>query len=422
MGECKPYKYSPGDIIKTTKTTWTVLGRKIFDTKPRYPKKHYLCKCHQCNASLWKSEIELSQGEQGAYGQGSCGICANRVVLTGYNDVATTHPQLVKYFKDPEDALLINSGSREKRWFKCPDCGFEIEKPVEYVVLHNSICCTQCSDNISYPNKLAFSVLRQLKAENLIAELKESWSENKRYDFSFYKNGVHYLLEMDGGFHYEERFGRDKDTIQHNDALKTRLALENDCILIRIECKKSELNYIRKRIENSLLAQLFDLSIIDWKQVETDCAKNILIDLVRYKINNPDITEYDLANEFNICKQTVVNYLKRANTIGLINYKTYTEQLNDRFLQIVEYKKAHMEATNTEIGKIMNVSAGTVRNHLIKAEKQGLIKIKSLNEIKKEKVQECIKTHVNLTNHAIGKLLGVSHDFVAKCRKELAYD
>ena len=52
-----------------------------------------------------------------------CPVCLNRVVMVGVNDVATTHPDYVKYFKNPETAEKYVAGSETYVDVICPKCG-----------------------------------------------------------------------------------------------------------------------------------------------------------------------------------------------------------------------------------------------------------------------------------------------------------
>ena len=54
-----------------------------------------------------------------------CAVCANRIVLASVNDIATTHPDFVKYFKNKADATKYVAGSEEYVDAICPECGYE---------------------------------------------------------------------------------------------------------------------------------------------------------------------------------------------------------------------------------------------------------------------------------------------------------
>lgn len=76
----------------------------------------------------------------------NCPYCSNRKVLKGYNDVATTHPELVDEWDLTRNAYLpteLTAGSKKKIWWKCKICGYSWESPVYY--RKNSQGCPICA-------------------------------------------------------------------------------------------------------------------------------------------------------------------------------------------------------------------------------------------------------------------------------------
>ena len=53
----------------------------------------------------------------------SCPICSNKITLVGYNDLATTNPELAKEWNYGKNGDLkpdmVTSGSGKKVWWKC---------------------------------------------------------------------------------------------------------------------------------------------------------------------------------------------------------------------------------------------------------------------------------------------------------------
>ena len=54
-----------------------------------------------------------------------CAVCTNHKVVSGINDIATTRPDLVKYFKNKYESQKYTSGSDKVVDVVCPECGFE---------------------------------------------------------------------------------------------------------------------------------------------------------------------------------------------------------------------------------------------------------------------------------------------------------
>lgn len=53
-----------------------------------------------------------------------CSVCTNRKVVAGINDIATTRPDLVQYFKNQNQATKYTSGSDKIIDVICPKCGY----------------------------------------------------------------------------------------------------------------------------------------------------------------------------------------------------------------------------------------------------------------------------------------------------------
>ena len=86
----------------------------------------------------WEAEIR-SRTKLGA----SCPICANRKILTGYNDFATKNPELLKewdYEKNEIDPTKIFSGANMLAWWKCSKCGNEWQSMICNRTCKNSGC------------------------------------------------------------------------------------------------------------------------------------------------------------------------------------------------------------------------------------------------------------------------------------------
>ena len=134
-----------------------------------------------------------------------------------------------------------------------------------------------CNDGISYVEKFMYNALKQLdiKFSTQLSKTVFKWCDKYRYDFYFEYNNKQYICEINGLQHYEESFknvksNRNRRTLkeeQKNDKLKKELALKNDIKednYIVIDCRYSELEWIKEHILNSNLAKIFDLSNIDW--------------------------------------------------------------------------------------------------------------------------------------------------------------
>jgi len=63
----------------------------------------------------WQTVVTTRSRSRGA----GCPVCAGKAVLPGFNDLATTHPELAAELADPTLATQLTSGSGRKVWWRC---------------------------------------------------------------------------------------------------------------------------------------------------------------------------------------------------------------------------------------------------------------------------------------------------------------
>lgn len=258
-----------------------------------------------------------------------CPVCANRKIIPGINDLATTDSWMTKYFKNKNETLLYSSKSRKEVCLKCPTCGKEETKTIE--VLHRyGFSCKFCSDKISYPNKFMISLLMQLENNGVISnyqrEYGTEWSRPYKYDNYFNIGNNKFIIEMDGGLgHGKVKYGsNEKDTVGfERDIIKNNLAKEHGIQLFRIDCDypnmRERFAYIKDNILSSL-SHLFDFSVVNWEECEKFCGGNLLEEIcLKY---NSGMTRQELCKEYNyITNSTIGNYLHIGTRCGLCNYR-----------------------------------------------------------------------------------------------------
>lgn len=276
-------------------------------------KKKIKCKCNVCDYEWESIASDL-------FHKRLCPLCSNRVVIKGINDIATTHPHLIKYFKNIDDCYNHCVTNKAKVVFKCPTCGDEREFRINKVA-DVGYHCFYCDKSVSMPNRIIRNLIKQLPVDTYTVEYSPEWVGKYRYDMYFEYNKTPYIVEMDGGFHFKwfEKMGITKEDFENSckrDEIKNRLAAEHGITMIRIKCDPSSIKYISSQIQNSLLADLFDLSNIDWDGLlyyDVSLAKTICDAFNSLK----PITITKLAKEINIERHTVSFYLKWGATIGL---------------------------------------------------------------------------------------------------------
>lgn len=259
------------------------------------------------------------------YNGNRCSVCAGKRVVLGVNAIINTHPQVVKYLADINDATRYTSGSDKKVNMICPFC-----KTKAKIILSNlclrGFTCKKCDDGISFPNKVMFNILLSQDIVNLTPEYQPLWAEGKRYDFYFEKNNKAYIIEMDGGFHYGDngKSGKSLDKSIEIDKWKDNQALLNGIYLVRIDCnyKSERLSYIKSNIISGL-DWLLDFSMVDWDIVFMESSCSLLQKAIELWNQNPYKVSTDaIAKELNVCRATIQKYLKIGYKLGLCDYDT----------------------------------------------------------------------------------------------------
>lgn len=249
-----------------------------------------------------------------------CVYCVGKAVWVGDNDLWTTHPEVAKLLTNPEDGYRYSFGSSKRVSWTCPDCGDISEKTI-YQVVWAGFSCQKCSDGISYPNKFGRALLDQLPISNHICEYTPDWAKPYIYDNYFEYNGKRYILEVDGAFHYMEHThsAQSLEDRQATDRIKTELAAQNSISVIRIDCRKSDGEYIKSNILLSDLNGIFDLSHIDWIMCEQKAQKNLV--KVASELYASGITDLKIIMEqLHIGISSALEYVKIGTKLGWCNY------------------------------------------------------------------------------------------------------
>jgi len=213
----------------------------------------------------------------------------------------------------------IDNKHNKAEWY-CLDCGKIFERTFD-AVRNGQTSCPCCSDNISYPEKFGLSFFNQLNI-NYIYNSKLKWSENYRYDFII--DNLKLIVETHGGQHYEESFSRINgaktlEEEQENDRLKKELAVRNGYKYIEIDCRKSDMTWIKNNILDSELIKLFDLSNIDWLQIHEKSCKN-LVKIVCDMWNNGIRNTLDISKIIKLSRSSITTYLKQGTELGWCDY------------------------------------------------------------------------------------------------------
>jgi len=342
------FKIEIGTRFQDDKRDITIIDKEKIQAKNGKWLKYYKYACNKCGFNsgkyyhtkdeeykeeLWTEESHLlGNRKQGC----SCCCTSANIVVEGINDIPTVASWMIPYFIGGyEEAKKYNKRSNKSIYAICPDClkvkGKKIM--ISNIYKYHTIGCS-CSDSTPYTEKVMFNVLEQLQIEFEYHKTFD-WSKNvqvdnlklcgrKEYDFYLRLNGEDILIETHGNQHYNDtKIGKGKSrTFEEeveNDEIKELLALDNginkeDYIII--DCRESDIDFIKKNILKSRLNELFDLSNIDWiKCVEFACS-NLIKLACEYKRNDSNMTTTDISKLIGgFDRHTINSWLKQGNGI-----------------------------------------------------------------------------------------------------------
>lgn len=267
------------------------------------------------------------------YNTKSCGCLrkeatkALKAVRPGVNDLATTHPDLIKYLYNKNDGYKFSAGSNKKIKFVCPICGTIKTKQI-YNFVREGISCPKCSDSFSFPEKFMYSLL-ELSNIDFIYQKTFDWATDNgklRYDFYFIKDGKEYIIETDGNQHFSKGFAS-LEKVQERDKYKNKIAKEHGIEVIRIDCRKSIAQYIVSKIKETKLAEFLSLTDENIKQSEYFAMNQSMVEYIaEIWDRTKDVSE--VIKQSRLCRITVNKYLNLANDIGLIDFNQKLEHYN----------------------------------------------------------------------------------------------
>ena len=246
---------------------------------------------------------------------GGCPYCNGRILIPEENSVAAKRPDLIKYFQDKQMTTQIMPRSTKKVDFVCPDCGHIKSMSMDNLTTRG-FHCNFCSDNISYPNRILRSFLKQVSCQ-LDEDYQLEWySAPYRFDGYFILHSQQYVIEMHGLQHYQQVFPNvSLSQQQKRDAEKRKICHDLGIIEVEIDCSNSNFDFIKTNLcSNSVLSSIFDLSCIDWLELREGASKNLIKEAATlFKQNKSNV---EISRVLKLDRHTVASYLKEAIELG----------------------------------------------------------------------------------------------------------
>lgn len=248
--------------------------------------------------------------------------------------IKDTHSNILKFLINQDDAKKYSHGSNKYIDCKCPNCGFE-KRVMVGNLCRKGFYCPICADGISYPEKFIMMLLRSqgIKFKHQLTNKDFNWCEKYRYDF--YLSDYNYIIEVHGSQHYDTpfKFNGVEDVTQtiENDKFKKYLAIQNGIKeegYIVIDCRNSDIEWIVQSIMNTNLTNLIDLSNINWQAIDIQSHNSLVQEICDFYDNNKPIETPEIAEKFQISRDTVVRYLKIGHKHNICSYDSKQARIN----------------------------------------------------------------------------------------------
>lgn len=291
-------------------------------------------KCKKCGENFSMLGISLQKRKY------TCPICERKVEKetklpdNTKNLVSEIRPDLIKFFEDKKLPYKRGMNSKEKMWFKCPECGER-----EYTSIRN-FCkrahpCKNCDNKaVSMPNKILRALFQQIRNNFNYTKLEWSpdWAGLYRYDGYFETfDGEKVAIEMHGQQHYKEVQNWGRGSFER-DKIKIDLAKEHNIKLIIIDCRESLFEFIKLNILKSELSNYINFNEIDWIEIMNSSSRPIMKEIADYF--NAGMTTGQIRKETGFDYHTIRTALQNATEIGWCNYSAQKEK--EKKMKIVE--------------------------------------------------------------------------------------
>ena len=311
----KNYRYDIGSIVNRLLITEQCYKQDKHGSKY----KAYKYQCPVCGydcGEYYKNGIyhnEHMVTEKNLMHGAGCAICSkNGFVVASINSIHVLRPDVEVFLKNKEDAIKYAPKSNQKLECICPDCGKEYIRSCAKMSDYGVPC--MCGDGFSYPEKFMFDILQQLQV-NFIPQY---CLERSMFRYDFYLIDYNIIIEVNGIQHYKQKWERNEI---ENDKNKKDFAFSygfTDDNYIVLDCRESNVNFIKNSILTSKLNKIFDLNNIDFIK-SSEFAMNNLANMT-CQLWNQGYSVKDISNRLKLHKHTIISYLKQGSDIGWCSY------------------------------------------------------------------------------------------------------
>ena len=198
-----------------------------------------------------------------------CPVCANKKIIAGINDLASSHPGLATEWNYEKNGSLnptsVSTKSNRNVWWKC-QLNHEYQARISARVIYN-IGCPICNSEreTSFPEQTIFYYVKK-GFENAVSKAQFDWLGNSEIDI--YIPDIKVGIEYDGGYWHKNKKDLEKDM----------LCLKHNIELIRIrdnECQDYETPAKVIKYGNNEIQNLKDALLILFKYLKEKYKSDI---------------------------------------------------------------------------------------------------------------------------------------------------
>ena len=296
----KEHMYKKGDIVNKTL-------KIIEQTRMRhgkYTQKAYIVQSlayPKVENNYIVSESDLKKGNGDAY------LCGKRICE---ENSLWSVKHIRPYIIDVEKAKKLPKNSDVPQKFKCDTCG-RVKKMTSSNLIKRGIMCNICGAGTSYP-ELFFMSYNEVKKLGFSPQQTFDDFQGHIFDFVDYKNKI--IVETHGEQHYYAGTGyMDYKKTSDSDKRKREYCQKKDWLLIELDCRKSQFEYIQKSIASEPILE--DIKYEEIDEIVKNIEKNKKYptkDIIKmYTVENKSCKV--IGDFLNIDEGVVRNILSRSN-------------------------------------------------------------------------------------------------------------
>ena len=226
-----------------------------------------------------------------------CPYCSGQRVLKGFNDIATTNPEILKYWNyDKNDKAklyptLYSRGSNIKVWWIC-EKGHEYKQSiVDKINSKNCLICNR-QKQTSFPEQILFFYLK-----NIFKDAINRYRLDGKYEYDIYIPSLSLGIEYDGLFYHKNN--------KKVEEKKDLYALSKGIDVIRIKETK-----IKKENQKNIFYFVYDPNYNYLKE-----AIIIILNIINKKLNSNFTVDYNFSRDALYIEEQYL-YLENENSIA----------------------------------------------------------------------------------------------------------